>query len=108
MNLSQSHCNELVKETAAALDQKILQALFVSTQRNQMELCFKYSIEYEYIFVLGRTVLNINHRKSVTTQANGNLLKQILVFAPRITFQFLVRYVEDVCWWFPYDVVRIA
>jgi hypothetical protein len=108
MNLSQSRCNKLVEETAAALDQKILQALFVSTLRNQMELCFKYAVEYEYIFVLGRTVLNINHRKSVTTQANANLLKQILVFAPRITFQFLVRYVEDICWWFPYDVVRIA
>jgi hypothetical protein len=105
MNLSQSHCNKLVEETAAALDQKILQALFVSTQRNQMELCFKYAVEYEYIliFVLGRIVLNINHRKDVTIHAN--LLKQI--FTPSITFQFLVEYVTNICWWFPYDVVRI-
>ena len=45
MNLSQGHCNELVEQTAAALNEKILQALFVSTQQNQMELCFKYAIK---------------------------------------------------------------
>jgi hypothetical protein len=61
MNMSQSHCNELVSETAAALDWKILQALFVSTQKNQIELCIKYGIKWEYISVYGRTVLNINH-----------------------------------------------
>ena len=110
MNLSQSHCNKLVEETATALDQKIFQALFVSTQRNQMELCFKYSIQYEYISVYGRTVLNIDHRGSVmgvlTTQAEANFLKEI--FAPGITFQFLIRYVDQICMWFPITVVRIG
>jgi hypothetical protein len=110
MNLSQSHCNKLVEETAAGLDQKILQALFVSTQKNQMELCFKYSIQYEYIFVYDRTVLNINHRNSVmdmlTTNAKAKFLKEI--FAPGITFQFLIRYVKEICPWFPISVVRIG
>jgi len=45
MNLPESHCNELVKETAAALDHQVLQALFVSTQTHQIELCIQYAVQ---------------------------------------------------------------
>ena len=46
LQLPGSHCNELVEKTAATLDSSILQALFVSTQQNQMELCFTYATRY--------------------------------------------------------------
>jgi hypothetical protein len=49
MNLSETHCNELVEQTAAVLDKKSLQALFVSTQKNQLELYFEYSMQYKYL-----------------------------------------------------------
>jgi hypothetical protein len=47
MNLPKSNCTELVEKTAAAVDTKALKALLVSTQRNQMELCFQYTIQHE-------------------------------------------------------------
>ena len=47
LQLSGSHCNELVEKTAATLDDTILQALFVSTQQNQMELCFRYATRWD-------------------------------------------------------------
>jgi hypothetical protein len=50
MNLPESQCIELVEKTAVALDKKALQALFVSTQRNQIELCFQYAMRYEQAF----------------------------------------------------------
>jgi hypothetical protein len=50
MNFPASHCSELVEKTAAALDMKALQTLFISTQRNKMELCFVYAIKYVIFF----------------------------------------------------------
>jgi hypothetical protein len=47
MNLAESHCIELVEKTAAALDRKALEALYVSTQRNEIELCFQFAMRYE-------------------------------------------------------------
>lgn len=47
MNLPEGNCIELVEKTAAVLDKKALQALFVSTQRNQIELSFQYAVQYE-------------------------------------------------------------
>jgi hypothetical protein len=46
MQLPTSDCNELVEKTAATLDNAVLQALLVSTQQNQMELCFQYATRY--------------------------------------------------------------
>jgi hypothetical protein len=45
MNLPSAHCRELVEQTAAALDIKDLEALFVSTQRHQLDLCIKSAIQ---------------------------------------------------------------
>jgi hypothetical protein len=53
MNFPASHCSELVKKTAAALDTKALQALFISTQRNKIELCFAYAIKCVIVFSWG-------------------------------------------------------
>ncbi|KAF8236682.1 hypothetical protein L208DRAFT_1357071 [Tricholoma matsutake] len=47
MNLPEGNCIELVEKTVAVLDKKALQALFVSTQRNQIELSFQYAVQYE-------------------------------------------------------------
>jgi hypothetical protein len=47
-------CSELIEETAAALDDEVMQQLLVSTQRNNLELCIKYALErlafYEVCF----------------------------------------------------------
>ncbi|KAF8232163.1 hypothetical protein L208DRAFT_1397716, partial [Tricholoma matsutake] len=45
MNLPEGNCIELVEKTAAVLHEKALQALFVSTQRNQIELSFQYAVQ---------------------------------------------------------------
>jgi hypothetical protein len=107
MNLSGSHCTELVEQTAAALDQKILQALFVSTQRNQIELCFKYSIEYEYLSVFGRTTLKINHRKDVMEMLarETTILKQMSFYG--VSVQDFIGLVKRMCLWFPRTVVSM-
>ena len=42
MNQPNSNCDKLLEQTAATLDNSILQALFVSTQQNQILLCFFY------------------------------------------------------------------
>lgn len=46
--LNQDHttCRELVKHTAAILTDENLQALFISTQQNNLELAMEYSIRY--------------------------------------------------------------
>jgi len=44
MHKPDADCRKLMEETAAALDSKILQQLFVSTQRKNLELCIKYAI----------------------------------------------------------------
>ena len=38
-------CCELTQTVAAVLDNHSLQQLFVSTQRNNLELCIKYAVE---------------------------------------------------------------
>jgi hypothetical protein len=45
MNKADADCSELIKQTAAALDSEAMQQLFVSTQRNILELCAKYALE---------------------------------------------------------------
>jgi hypothetical protein len=45
MNRPDADCSELTRRTAAALDDIILQQIFVSTQRNNLELCIQYAME---------------------------------------------------------------
>jgi len=44
MNKPETNCRELTARTAAVLDNKNLQLLFVSTQRNNLELSIEYAI----------------------------------------------------------------
>ena len=44
MNKAETTCHELMKQTAAVLDDKSLKLLFVSTQRNNLELCVEYAV----------------------------------------------------------------
>ena len=45
MNRPGADCSELVKQTAVALDSEVMQQLFVSTQRNSLELCTGCALE---------------------------------------------------------------
>ena len=45
MYKADANCNELIEQTAAAIDNDTLKLLFVSTQQYNLELCIKYAIE---------------------------------------------------------------
>jgi len=44
MHEAGADCNDLIEKTADALSSEELQQLFLSTQRNNLELCVKYGI----------------------------------------------------------------
>jgi hypothetical protein len=103
MNLPSSHCIELVEKTASALDMRALQTLFVSTQKNKIEICFAYAIRYIY-FLWSRTKLKTKSRDIMKIlSARAKLFKQ--VFTPSITHQDLIEYVRIITDWFPFTVV---
>ena len=45
MHKTESNCTEIVEKMAEAITNDALQVLFVSTQKNNVELCTKYAIE---------------------------------------------------------------
>jgi len=45
MDIAENDCPELTERTANAIDDTSLQELFVSTQRNNLDLCVKYGIQ---------------------------------------------------------------
>ncbi len=45
MDMPENECPELTKKTADAIDDASLQELFVSTQRNNLDLCVQYALE---------------------------------------------------------------
>ncbi|KAF8227557.1 hypothetical protein L208DRAFT_1405325 [Tricholoma matsutake] len=88
MDLPEGNCTELVEKTAAVLDKKALQALFVSTQRNQIELSFGYAVQANLMNIL--------------SAAATFKLKQI--FSSAAILQDWVSWVEALCDWFPVNV----
>ena len=46
MHHKEVQCSELTTKTAEALDNKTLQQLFISTQKNNLNLCIEYDIQY--------------------------------------------------------------
>jgi len=44
MRKETSHCNELIEKTASALTDDTLRLLFVSVQRNNIDLCMRYAV----------------------------------------------------------------
>ena len=47
MDISANNCPELTETTADAIDNDILQELFISTQRNNLDLCVKSALQWE-------------------------------------------------------------
>ena len=47
MDISSNNCPELTETTADAIDNVILQELFISTQRNNLDLCVKSALQWE-------------------------------------------------------------
>ena len=45
MDKPETDCRELTETIAAVLDNVNLQRLFVSTQRNNLEICMKYAVK---------------------------------------------------------------
>jgi len=54
MNKPDADCYNLLEKTAAALTNNVLQALFVSTQQNKLELCIRYSVTWASKKILKR------------------------------------------------------
>ncbi|KAG2125432.1 hypothetical protein DEU56DRAFT_743738 [Suillus clintonianus] len=60
MNKDDADCGPLIERTAGTLDDQVLQQLFVSTQRSNLEICMKYAVEqYLPIICLPRALLTI-------------------------------------------------
>jgi hypothetical protein len=45
MQKSNTDCTFIIEELAEAIPNKAIQALFVSTQQNNLELCTKYAVK---------------------------------------------------------------
>lgn len=45
MNKEDASCNELISQTAAALDNEVLEQLLISTQQSNLGLCIEYSLK---------------------------------------------------------------
>jgi len=45
MQISGADCKDLIFETTAALSNKTLEQLFVSTQQNNIHVCIEYAIK---------------------------------------------------------------
>ena len=45
MDMPENDCPELTEKTAEAIDNASLQELFISTQRNNLNLCVKAGLE---------------------------------------------------------------
>lgn len=45
MHIAEKNCPELTKQTANAIDDTCLQDLFISTQRNNIDLCVQAAIQ---------------------------------------------------------------
>ena len=50
MNKEENQCSELSEKTMDILDNDVLVNLFVSTQKNNLDLCIKKSIEWVFYF----------------------------------------------------------
>ncbi len=44
MHKQDNMCPELTEKTAEALDNEVLKHLFISTQKNNLDICIKYGI----------------------------------------------------------------
>jgi hypothetical protein len=45
MDKDDADCGPLIERTAGTLDDKVVEQLFVSTQKINIELCMKYAVE---------------------------------------------------------------
>ena len=52
MNKKENQCSELSEKTMDILDNDVLVNLFVSTQKNNLDLCIKKSIEWVFYLLL--------------------------------------------------------
>jgi len=95
-----ANCHELIKQTAAVINDDTLQLLFVSTQQNNLELCVEYSIKQW-----------VTNPPSRVCMAKLNI-PLISVVVPQLTMatsadSFSLNAQQNLCQWFPNFVVII-
>ena len=59
MDKEENQCSELSEKTMDILDNDILVNLFVSTQKNNLDLCIQKSIELVFLYFIKKFILNI-------------------------------------------------
>jgi len=90
MHKADTHCHELMEQTAGALDSTTLQMLFVSTQRVNLELCMTYAVKH--------VVMNIIiESESLTAKAGMALGTHSARTMPKRLW--------NIFYWFPHIVV---
>ncbi|KAG8824272.1 hypothetical protein FRC19_002104 [Serendipita sp. 401] len=62
MNMEGSKCGELMERTTSSLDDEVLQQLFVSTQRNNVEVCISYAMERDALPVIRQSAKSTVNR----------------------------------------------
>ncbi|KAG8757323.1 hypothetical protein FRC14_002145 [Serendipita sp. 396] len=68
MNTEGSKCRELIERTTSSLDSEVLQKLFVSMQRSNVEVCIKYAVERGALPTIMR---------NATSSVKGDLLEEV-------------------------------
>jgi len=90
-----------MEETAAALDNEVLQQLFVSTQRNNLELCISYAVK--------RYILSIfNQHYEADLRATSTIMPMISQqdSQNQLAEEEMDQFAYRVLRWFPQFVVR--
>ncbi|PVG04899.1 hypothetical protein CPB86DRAFT_747085 [Serendipita vermifera] len=104
MNKEGADCSKLIEQTAMALDNEVLQRLFVSTQRTNLELSMKYGIEKVAIPTIqyfqrtsSRAVEQVTERDFRGIVAKIlNWFPQYKIVSGRLLLQFWIFFKESV------------
>ncbi|KAG9055297.1 hypothetical protein FS842_002550 [Serendipita sp. 407] len=84
MNMEGSKCGELMERTTSSLDDEVLQQLFVSTQRNNVEVCISYAMERDALPVIRQSAKSTVNRdiKRDSVEAK-EMIRSMLAWFPQ-------------------------
>ena len=106
MQLSGADCKDLISRTTAALSNETLEHLFVSTQKNNIEVCIEYAIKRYCISILDNQNIPIPVFRAIVANtmlfAGGKHQSLFSIGKEKTTLEGLL---ESICLWFPNIVV---
>ncbi|KAG8833473.1 hypothetical protein FRC17_010648 [Serendipita sp. 399] len=100
MNMEGADCGDLIEQTAKSLNDRVLQQLFVSTQRNNMKVCIKYALKWYVCTPWCQEHLGAIYRAAllrVEQKANSNASELHQVASKEVRGEMMA----DMLQWFP-------